>query len=136
LSFYLTKGNVDDRDWRHFSVMTRAIFGKLFGDKGYVSKMLADLLWGNGIQMVAKPKKNMKNVNISQQDRILLRKRAIIECVNDEPKTMRHLPHTRHRSAHNFLMNLLGALAAYSFFPTRPSSNIEVENSNHLVLAA
>ena len=71
LSFYVTKGNVDDRDWKHFSDMTKAIFGKLFGDKGYVSKALADLLWGNGIQMVAKPKKNMKQVNLGQEDKIL-----------------------------------------------------------------
>lgn len=136
LSFYLTKGNVDDRDWRHFSVMTKDVFGKLFGDKGYVSKMLADLLWGNGIQMVAKPKKNMKNVNISQHDRILLRKRAVIECVNDELKNMCKLQHTRHRSVHNFLLNILGALAAYAFFPKKPSLNIRFENTNQLLLAA
>jgi hypothetical protein len=136
LSFYLTKGNVDDRDWKHFSDMTKAIFGKVFGDKGYVSKVLADLLWGNGIQMVAKPKKNMKNVNLSQEDKIMLRKRAIIECVNDELKNICKLQHTRHRSVHNFLLNILGALAAYSFFPKKPSLNIQFENSNQLLLAA
>lgn len=137
LSFYLTKGNVDDRDWRHFSDMTKAIFGKLFGDKGYVSKALADLLWGNGIQMVAKPKKNMKNVNLSQEDKIMLRKRAIIECVNDELKNICKVQHTRHRSIANFLLNILGALAAYSFFPKKPSLNIIFENhDNQLLLAA
>jgi DDE family transposase len=136
LSFYLTKGNVDDRDWRHFSDMTKAIFGKLFGDKGYVSKALADLLWGNGIQMIAKPKKNMKNVNLSQHDRIILRKRAIIECVNDELKNICKLQHTRHRSVSNFLLNILGALAAYAFFPKKPSLNIVFENQNNQLLLA
>jgi len=88
LSFYLTKGNVDDRDIKVLSKMTENVFGKLFGDKGYVSKLLSDLLWGNGIQMAAKPKKNMKGVNIAQKDRILLRKRALMECANDELKNI------------------------------------------------
>jgi hypothetical protein len=83
LSFYLTKGNVDDRNVKLMTSMTQDIFGKLFGDKGYISKALADLLWGNGIQMITKPRKNMKEFNISQADKIMLRKRAIIECVND-----------------------------------------------------
>lgn len=70
LSFYLTKGNVDDRNLRHMTDMTKEIFGKLYGDKGYISKAMADLLWGNGIQMVTKPRKNMKGINLSQTDRI------------------------------------------------------------------
>lgn len=127
LSFYLTRGNVDDRNQKMLLDMTKDVFGKLFGDKGYVSKALSDLLFGNGIQMIAKPKKNMKNVNISQQDRILLRKRAIIECVNDSLKNTCKIAHTRHRSIDNFLMNILGALTAYSFFPKKPSLNIEFD---------
>jgi hypothetical protein len=66
--------------------MTKELFGKLFGDKGYISQALSDLLWGNGIQLVTKPRKNMKGHNLSQIDKIMLRKRAIIECVNDELK--------------------------------------------------
>ena len=137
LAFYLTKGNVDDRNLKHMMDMTKDIFGKLYGDKGYISKALADLLWGNGIQMIAKPKKNMKNVNLSQADRIMLRKRAVIECVNDELKNICKLQHTRHRSVNNFLLNILGAIAAYSFFPKKPSLNIQFEqNQKQLTLAA
>lgn len=77
LSFYLTKGNVDDRNVKLMASMTQDIFGKLSGDKGYISKALADLLWGNGIQMITKPRKNMKDFNISRSDKILTRKRAI-----------------------------------------------------------
>ncbi len=62
--------------------MTKDIFGKLYGDKGYISKAMADILWGNGVQMVTKPRKNMKGINLSQTDKIMLRKRAIIECVS------------------------------------------------------
>lgn len=137
LSFYLTKGNVDDRNLRHMMDMTKDIFGKLYGDKGYISKAMADILWGNGIQMVTKPRKNMKGINLSQADRIMLRKRAIIECVNDELKNICKLQHTRHRSISNFLLNILGTLAAYAFFPKKPSLNIQFEqNNNQLFLAA
>ncbi len=137
LSFYLTKGNVDDRNIKLMTSMTQDIFGKLFGDKGYISKALADLLWGNGIQMITKPRKNMKEFNISQEDKIMLRKRAIIECVNDELKNICKLQHTRHRSVNNFLMNTMGALCAYHFFPKKPSLNIKIQkNDNQLFLAA
>ncbi len=122
LSFYHTKGNVDDRNIKLMTSMTHDIFGKLFGDKGYISKALADLLWGNGIQMITKPRKNMKDSNISQADKIMLRKRAIIEYVNDELKNICKLQHIRHRSVSNFLMNTMGALSAYHFFPKKPSS--------------
>ena len=137
LSFYLTKGNVDDRNIKVMTSMTQDIFGKLFGDKGYISKALADLLWGNGIQMITKPRKNMQDFNISQADTIMLRKRAIIECVNDELKNICKLQHTRHRSVNNFLMNTMGVICAYHFFPKKPSLNIVFENNdNQLLLAA
>jgi len=114
--------------------MTETIFGKLFRDKGYISQALADLLWGNGIQMIARPR---KNINLSQKDKILLRKRAIIECVNDELKNICKLQHTRHRSVSNFLLNTIAAMAAYSFFPKKPSLNITFEKDNQqLFLAA
>lgn len=137
LSFYLTKGNVDDRNIKALTKMTENLFGKLFGDKGYISKALADLLWGNGIQMITKPRKNMKNFNLAQEDKILLRKRAIIESVNDELKNICKLQHTRHRSINSFLLNTMGVIAAYSFFPKKPSLNIKFEKNNkQLVLAA
>lgn len=136
LSFYLTKGNVDDRNVKLMTSMTQDIFGKLFGDKGYISKALAELLWGNGIQMITKPRKNMKDFNISQADKIMLRKRAIIESVNDELKNICKLQHTRHRSINNFLMNTMGALCAYHFFPKKPSLNIVFQTDDKQLLLA
>jgi len=136
LSFFLTKGNVDDRNLKVMLNMTKDIFGKLFADKGYISQALSDLLWGNGIQLIAKPRKNMKS-NLSHIDQILLRKRSIIESVNDELKNICKIVHTRHRSIDNFLINIMGALCAYSFFPKKPSLNIEFEKtSNQLYIAA
>ena len=137
LSFFLTKGNVDDRNIKVMKSMTEDIFGKLFADKGYISQSLSDLLFGNGIQLISKVKKNMKPQNLSNTDKILLRKRSIIESVNDELKNMCKLQHTRHRSINNFLINIMSALAAYCFFPKKPSLNIEFDlPSSQLSLSA
>jgi hypothetical protein len=124
LSFYLTKGNVDDRDLKVLKAMTKDIFGKLFGDRGYISKALSELLFQDGIQLITKVRKNMKKQNLSSEDQILLRKRAIIESVNDELKNICKLEHTRHRSVTGFIINLCAALSAYHFFPKKPSLNI------------
>jgi len=136
LGFHLTTANVDDRDIKVMQSITRDIFGKLFGDKGYISKALSDLLFQDGIQLITKVRKNMKGQNLSQTDKILLRKRAIIESVNDELKNIASIEHTRHRSINGFLINIVTALVAYSFFTKKPSLNIEFENTNQLSLTA
>ncbi|RMG78671.1 MAG: IS982 family transposase, partial [Bacteroidetes bacterium] len=81
LSFYLTKGSVDDRNIKVLKAMTKDIFGKLFGDRGYISKALSELLFQDGIQLITKVRKNMKVQNLSSEDQILLRHRAVIESV-------------------------------------------------------
>ena len=96
------------------------IYGKLFADKGYIGKELFQRLFVDGIQMMTKLKNNMKGATMSLSDRILLRKRAIIETVNDELKNIAQVEHSRHRSFDNFIVNILGALAAYCFFPKKP----------------
>ena len=101
LAFKLTPGNTDDRV--PVPEMTRGIWGKLFGDKGYISQPLFDLLFGQNLQLITKIKKNMKNKLMSLTDKILLRKRAIIETVNDQLKNISQLEHTRHRSITGFM---------------------------------
>nr|WP_294209916.1 IS982 family transposase [uncultured Chryseobacterium sp.] len=134
LSFYLTKGNVDDRNPKHIKEMTRQLFGKLFADKGYLSKALWEMLFADGIQLFTKLRKNMKNHIMTMEDKILLRKRAIIETINDELKNHCQVEHTRHRSVNNFMMNILGGLAAYCFFPKKPSLNLKKVNDGQLFL--
>lgn len=134
LSFYLTKGNVDDRNPKHIKKLTEELFGKLFADKGYLSKALWEMLFADGIQLFTKLRKNMKGHIMELKDKILLRKRAIIETINDELKNLCQLEHTRHRSVNNFIINILGALSAYSFFPKKPSLNINKVKSNQLTL--
>ena len=136
LAFYLTPANVDERNREVIAAMTKDIFGKLFGDRGYVSKPLTDMLFTEGIQLITKVKKNMKKQNLSDVDAILLRKRALIESVNDELKNMCKIEHTRHRSIKGFLVNLVTGLTAYCFFPKKPSLNITPIEDNQLSLWA
>jgi len=84
LSFCFSKANVDDRDQKVMKVMTKDVFGKLFGDRGNIDQKLAEYLWNEGVELIYKVRKNMKKMNISDTDKILLRKRAVIESVNDE----------------------------------------------------
>jgi len=65
--------------------------------------------------LITRLRKNMKNSLMLLQDKILLRKRVLVESVNDELKNICQIEHTRHRSFENFLSNLLSGLIAYSF---------------------
>lgn len=132
LDFMLTQGNVDDRDPLKNKSFHKKIFGKLFGDKGYISSSLFEKLFIDGIHLVTKLKKNMKNSLMLISDKIYLKKRALIETVNDELKNICQLEHTRHRSFSNFITNLLSGLIAYSFFPKKPSLNIDIIDNKTL----
>ena len=67
----------------------------------------------------------MKGTLMSVSDRLLLRKRAIIETVNDELKNIAQVEHSRHRCLKNFIVNLFGAIAAYCLFPKKPRINVQ-----------
>lgn len=121
LSFCLTAGNVDDRNIDVIDRLCRELYGKLFADRGYISGKLFEHLFKNGVQLITKIKKNMKNKLMDFTDKILLRKRAIVESVNDFLKNICQIEHTRHRSVANFLVNLVSGLAAYCFLPKKPS---------------
>lgn len=94
------------------------------------------MLFADGIQLFTKLKKNMKGHIMELRDKILLRKRAIIETINDELKNLCQIEHTRHRSTNGFIMNILGALTAYSFFPKKPSLNLSNIKSKQLMITA
>ena len=121
LSFCLTSGNVDDRNEAVMDSLTKEIFGKLFADRGYISQKLFEKLLKKDITLVTRAKKNMKNKLMNLYDRLMLRKRTVIESVNDFLKNICEIEHSRHRSIKNFLVNLLSALAAYSLLPKKPS---------------
>jgi transposase len=125
LSCYLTPGNCDDR--RPVPHLVKELWGRLFGDKGYISQPLATLLRAQDLRLVTRLKKNMKNKFLALSDRLLLRKRALIETVNDQLKNISQIEHTRHRSLWNFLGNVAAGLIAYTWREKKPSLNIQVK---------
>jgi len=96
----------------------------LFADRGYLSQKLFEKLLENNIHLITKLKKNMKNKLVNFSEKLLLRRRAVIESVNDFLKNICQIEHSRHRSVDNFFVNLLAALVAYSFIPKKPALNI------------
>ncbi|MGL5626964.1 MAG: IS982 family transposase [Candidatus Rhabdochlamydia sp.] len=119
LAFQLTPGNISDV--LMVETLSRGIVGKLFGDKGYISAKFAKQLFERGLELFTTVKSNMKQKLLSLRDKLLLRKRSIIETVNDQLKNISQIEHTRHRSPQNFLINLLSGIAAYSLQPKKPS---------------
>lgn len=121
LNVTLTPGNVDDR--KPVPQLAKRLFGKLFGDKGYISQPLRDLLRQTiGVFLVTKLKSNSKNrLPMPWEERILLRKRAIVESVIDQLKNVSQIEHSRHRSVRNFMVNVICGLIAYARQPKKPS---------------
>jgi hypothetical protein len=125
LAFCLTPGNVDDR--RPVPKLATRLFGKLFGDKGYLSQPLAEhLLITQGLHLITKLRKRMRNRLLTLSDKLLLRKRAIIETINDQLKNICQIEHSRHRSPVNFLVNLIAGLIAYCHQPKKPSLGLQL----------
>ena len=120
----ITSGDVDDRKPLEYKSFVEYIYGKLVGDRGYISRNLFERLFVDGIQLITKLKNNMKGALMSVSDKLLLRKRAIIETINDELKNIAQVEHSRHRCFDNFIVNILGALAAYCCFPKKPCINV------------
>ncbi|MFS4482671.1 IS982 family transposase [Hyunsoonleella sp. 2307UL5-6] len=125
IDFLITQGNVDDRQPLKDKTFHDKVFGKIFADRGYIGKDLFEKLFVDGIHLVTKIKKNMKNALMHIYDKILLRKRAVVESVNDILKNQCQIEHTRHRSFDNFITNLISGLIVYAFYPTKPNINID-----------
>ncbi len=134
LSFCITPGNVDDRDEKVIQHLTKEMWGKLFADKGYLSAKLFKDLWERNIQLITKVKKNMKNKLMDYTDKLLLRKRAVIESVNDFLKNICQIEHSRYRSVSGFLINVVSGITAYSFLPTKPSIGLVMDCGNAVCL--
>jgi Transposase DDE domain len=125
LAFCLTPGNLDDR--KPVPRLVHQLFGRLFGDKGYISAPLAERLFlEQGLRLITKLRKNMRNILIPFADHVLLRKRTLIETTIDQLKNVCQIEHARHRSPVNFLVHLLAGLAAYCHQPKKPSLGLDV----------
>jgi hypothetical protein len=127
----LTAGNVTGalgarKPVRH---LAKELFGKPIGDKGYISqKLTAQLMDTLGVHLVTFLRSNMKSGLVSQNDAILLRKRAIIETINDQLEDISQIEHSRRRSPVNFIfiVNLFVGLIAYCRQPKKPSLHLEI----------
>jgi hypothetical protein len=124
LACQLTPGNVDDR--KPLPILAQRLFGKLFGDKGYLSQPLVEtLLTEHHVHLITPARRNMPGQLLTRLDALLLRKRAIIEAINDQLKNISQIEHSRHRSPINFVVNLLAGLIAYSFQEKKPSLHLD-----------
>lgn len=133
LNFAITQANVDDREPLKNENFLKAVFGKLFADKGYISEKLSNILFVNDIHLITSIRKNMKNSLMTMSDKIMLRKRSVIETVNDELKNMCQVEHSRHRSFVNFVSDTIAGLIAYCFFPKKPSISYNSIHSNQIL---
>jgi hypothetical protein len=103
----------------------KKIFGSLYADKGYISKQLSALLFAQVLHLITGIRNNMKNVIMTMRDKILLRKKSVIETINDQLKNIAQAEHSRHRSFANFITNLVASLNVYSFREKKPSIKFE-----------
>lgn len=134
LNFVVTQANVDDRAPLKNGNFLKNAFGSLYADKGYISKDLFQMLFEDGLHLVTGIRNKMKNSLMTMRDKILLRKRSVIETINDQLKNIGQVEHSRHRSFANFITNLVAGLIAYSFQDKKPSIKFETEKSNQLAL--
>ncbi len=122
LAVQLTPGNIDDR--KPVPQMTRKLWGKLVGDRGYLSQALFAQLFARGLQLITPIRKNMQNRLVVLEDKLLTRKRFVIGTIADQLKNIPQIEHTRHCSTTNFIVNLIAGLIAYTWQPKKPSLHL------------
>ena len=133
LAAKITPANVDDR--RPVPELAKGVIGKLYGDKGYISQALSSDLFEKGVELVTNVKKNMKAKLLSAWDRAMLSRRFIIETINDQLKNITQIEHSRHRSVHGFMLNIIAGLIAYSLKDNKPSLRITSEEFSMMTVS-
>jgi hypothetical protein len=126
--------NVDDR--KPVPNLVKSLTGKLFGDRGYISKPLTQLLAAQDITLITTLKKHMKAQAIDAFDQLLLRKRSLIETINGQLKNIGDLEHSRHRSLTNYMSNIIASLVAYSYQDKKPALQLRKADLLPLLLNA
>jgi hypothetical protein len=119
MALKITPGNTADSTV--LDEITRHLTGKLFADKGYISREMFHRLWQRGLHLITSIRRNMRNHLMPLADKLMLRKRFLIETVLDILKTEMGLEHSRHRSVMNAMVHVLSCLVAYAFRPGKPS---------------
>ncbi len=130
LACCLTPGNVDDRT--PVPEMVKKLRGSLFGDRGYLSASLTQLLFEQGFHLITRLRKHMKNHLMPLLDKLLVRKRVLIESIIDQLKNISQIEYARHRSPTNFVVHLIAGLIAYSHQDKKQGLHLD----EHPLLAA
>ncbi len=122
LAVKLTSRNKDDR--HPVKARVQGLTGCLYGDKGYLSQALCNELEVEGITLITHVRNNMKAKALSLWDKLMLRRRFLIETVMDQLKNISQIEHSRHRSQLGFLLEIVAGLIAYTLQPKKPSLNL------------
>ena len=130
LAFTLTPGTGNTDDRRPVAKLVRQLWGKLFADRGYISQELFEQLGAEGLQLITKLKRKMKNKLLPLLDKVLLRQRALIKCVNDQLKNISQIEHARHCRATNGIVNMLAAVVAYTFQSKKPALDLSMDQNS------
>lgn len=120
VEFLFTPANISDNNEKVLDKLLYNLHGKCFADKGYLTRFFEKYA-EKGIQLVTKIRKNMKNTMMNLNDKYWLRKRAVIESVNDLLMSVFDIDHTRHRNPWNAIIHAIGGLCAYQYYPIKPS---------------
>jgi hypothetical protein len=121
MNFTVTAGNKADNDVKNCLKLLNGLKGKVYGDRGFISKELTEKCMEQGIKIVTKIKRNMKNKLIEIEDKMMLSKRGIIESVFNILELICNIEHTRHRSVWNFMSHICSGIVAYSFIDKKPT---------------
>ena len=125
MALKITSGNVADSSV--LDEITQHLRGKLYADKGYISQEMFSRLWQRGLHLITGIRRNMRNHLMLPGDKILLRKRFVIETVLDILKCDMGLEHSRHRSVVNAMVHVLSCLVAYAYRPGKPSISLKAQ---------
>jgi hypothetical protein len=122
MALRITLGNTADSTV--LDEITQHLSGKIYADKGYIGRELFSTLWQRGLHLITGIRRNMRNYLMPLADKLMLRKRFVIETVLDTLKSEMGLEHSRHRSVMNAMVHILSCLVAYAFRPGKPSISL------------
>lgn len=126
MAIKVSKGNADDR--KFVRNLTSDLSGLLAADKGYISKELFKELYARGLKILTGIRKTMKNILLPLHEKIILRKRFLVETCFDILKNVFNLSHSRHRSPANFVVNTLSAIACFQLSQNPKSLRNLIQN--------
>lgn len=135
VNWTITPGNVADNNTALLEKLLGGLTGICLGDRGYHSSLF-EWFYQHKLHLVVKPKRNMKKdwpCLIDHQH--YLKKRALVESVNDLLVSVCDVEHTRHRKPENAFAHIAGALIAYQFLDHKPAMFIPTQQPIHNMAA-